>query len=97
VLRQPWVGRRQDAKPPRHLTEHWRVCALRRPTMVGSGGGLEPIETASQDELRALQLRRPRWTPSHAYRNVPLYRAKFDEACIRPRTAAPWRICGNIH
>ena len=28
-------------------------------------GGLEPIETASQDELRALQLERMRWSLRH--------------------------------
>jgi len=32
---------------------------------------LEPIETASRDELAALQLERLRWTLGHAYDNVP--------------------------
>jgi phenylacetate-CoA ligase len=32
---------------------------------------LEPIETASQDELRNLQLERLRWSLQHAYDNVP--------------------------
>jgi len=45
---------------------------------------LEPIETASADELRTLQLRRLRETLWHAYRNVPLYRRKFDEAGVHP-------------
>ncbi len=46
--------------------------------------GLEPIETASRDELTALQTTRLQWTLSHAYRNVPHYRAKFDAAGVHP-------------
>jgi phenylacetate-CoA ligase len=45
---------------------------------------LEPIETASADELRALQLRRLRWTVRRAYENVPFYRASFDAAGVHP-------------
>ena len=45
---------------------------------------LEPIETASADELRALQQRRLRWTVRHAYQNVPYYRASFDAAGVHP-------------
>ncbi|MGH3003357.1 MAG: phenylacetate--CoA ligase family protein, partial [Gaiellaceae bacterium] len=45
---------------------------------------LDPIEVASRDELGALQLERMRWTLRHAYENVPLYRARFDEAGVRP-------------
>ncbi|TAM82379.1 MAG: phenylacetate--CoA ligase [Jatrophihabitans sp.] len=45
---------------------------------------LEPIERASLDELRALQLRRLRWTLRHAYDNVPHYRAAFDAAGVHP-------------
>src|SRR3954466_1262702 len=47
-------------------------------------GDLEPIETASVDELRALQLGRLRWTLRHAYDNVPLYRRTFDAAGVHP-------------
>jgi len=47
-------------------------------------GELEPIETASADELRALQLKRLRWTLRHAYDNVPHYRASFDAAGVHP-------------
>ncbi len=46
---------------------------------------LEPIEKASRDELQALQLRRLQATLSHAYRNAPMYRAKFDEAGVHPQ------------
>ena len=35
---------------------------------------LEPIEKASVDELRALQLRRLKQTLAHAYANSPVYR-----------------------
>ena len=45
---------------------------------------LEPIETASADALRALQLERLRWTLQHAYDNVPHYRRKFDAAKVKP-------------
>ncbi len=45
---------------------------------------LDPIETASRDELQALQLQRMQWTLKHAYDNVPAYRAKFDEAGVHP-------------
>jgi len=45
---------------------------------------LEPIETASRDELQALQLQRLKWSLDHAYRNSPVYRRKFDEAGVHP-------------
>jgi phenylacetate-CoA ligase len=47
-------------------------------------GELEPIETASADELRALQLERLRWSLKHAYENVPYYRRVFDTAAVHP-------------
>lgn len=45
---------------------------------------LEPIEIASVDEIRALQLDRLRWSLRQAYDNVPFYRAKFDGAGVHP-------------
>jgi phenylacetate-CoA ligase len=45
---------------------------------------LEPIEKASVDELRALQLERLRWSLKHAYEKVPHYRKAFDAAGVRP-------------
>ncbi|MES1947999.1 phenylacetate-coenzyme A ligase isoenzyme [Salinisphaera sp. C84B14] len=45
---------------------------------------LEPIETASRNELQALQLERLKWSLQHAYDNVPRYKAKFDEAGVHP-------------
>lgn len=47
-------------------------------------GDLDPIETASRDEIGALQLQRMRWSLRHAYDNVPFYRAKFDAAGVHP-------------
>jgi len=49
-----------------------------------SPGELEPIETASVDELRTLQLERLRWSLKHAYDNVPYYRKMFDVAAVHP-------------
>jgi phenylacetate-CoA ligase len=45
---------------------------------------LEPIETASQDELQSLQLQRLKATLQHAYANVPHYRQRFDEKGVHP-------------
>ena len=45
---------------------------------------LDSIETASRDELAALQLDRLKWTLKHAYENSVVYRRKFDEAGVRP-------------
>lgn len=45
---------------------------------------LEPIETASLDELQAVQTQRLKWTLNHAYYNVPMYRRKFDAAGVHP-------------
>ena len=46
---------------------------------------LEPIEKASVDELRALQLKRLKASLIHAYDNSPVYRAKFDAAGVHPQ------------
>jgi phenylacetate-CoA ligase len=47
-------------------------------------GDLEPIETASRDELAALQLGRLRWSLAHAYDNVAHYRRAFHAAGVHP-------------
>jgi phenylacetate-CoA ligase len=44
----------------------------------------EPIETASRDEISALQLDRLRWSLRHAYENVEHYRQKFDAHGAHP-------------
>ena len=46
---------------------------------------LEPIEKGSRRALRALQLKRLKWSLAHAYRNVPQYRKKFDSAHVKPK------------
>ncbi len=45
---------------------------------------LDPIERASIDELRSLQLERLRWSLAHAYDNVAHYRAAFDAVGVHP-------------
>ncbi len=45
---------------------------------------LEPIEIASIDEIRGLQLERLKWSLNHAYNNVPMYKQRFDEAGVHP-------------
>ncbi|MBU0745410.1 MAG: phenylacetate--CoA ligase [Gammaproteobacteria bacterium] len=54
--------------------------AVRQP----APGDLEPIETASRDEVQALQLQRLRWTLQHAYDHVPHYKKAFDEKGVHP-------------
>jgi phenylacetate-CoA ligase len=45
---------------------------------------LEPIEKASLDELRALQLERMQWSLQHAYDNVAHYRKLFEDKGVHP-------------
>ena len=47
-------------------------------------GDLDPIETASRDEIAGLQRRRMAETLRHAYANVPHYRRAFDAAGVHP-------------
>jgi phenylacetate-CoA ligase len=54
--------------------------AVRQP----APGDLEPIETASRDEVQALQLQRLRWSLQHAYDNVPHYKRAFDAKGVHP-------------
>jgi len=54
------------------------------PVKKPAPGELEGIETASRDELQALQLQRLKWTLRHAYDNVAHYRTAFDAAGVRP-------------
>jgi phenylacetate-CoA ligase len=54
------------------------------PVKKPAPGELEGIETASRDELQALQLQRLQWTLRHAYDNVAHYRTAFDAAGVRP-------------
>jgi phenylacetate-CoA ligase len=54
------------------------------PDLTPARASLDPIETASRDEIAGLQLQRLQWSLRHAYQNVPLYRAKFDAAGVHP-------------
>jgi len=47
-------------------------------------GDLEPIETASRDELQALQLQRLKDSLRRAYAHVPHYHRAFDERGVHP-------------
>lgn len=47
-------------------------------------GDLEPIETASRDEITGLQLDRMKWSLDHAYHNSPFYKERFDAAGVHP-------------
>ena len=49
---------------------------------------LDPIETASRDEIAALQLARLKTTLQHAYDNVAHYRRCFDDAGVSPADLA---------
>ncbi len=54
------------------------------PVKRPAAGDLEPIETASRDEIAALQLQRLRSTLQRAYENVPHYRQSFDAKGVNP-------------
>jgi phenylacetate-CoA ligase len=49
-----------------------------------AGVSMEPIETASRAQLRAVQLERLKWSLRHAYENVPHYKRAFDAAGVHP-------------
>jgi phenylacetate-CoA ligase len=49
-----------------------------------SSAGLDPIETASRDEITALQCERLAWALHYVYANVPHYRTAFAAAGVHP-------------
>ena len=51
---------------------------------VPTPGELDPIETASRDEVSALQLQRLQWSVRHTYDNVAPYRKRCEEAGVHP-------------
>ena len=55
-----------------------------RPDLSPQAGALDPIETASRDEIAALQLGRLRQTLAHAYTHVPHYRQAFEAHGVHP-------------
>ena len=52
--------------------------------LTPSRDSLDPIEVASIDEIRALQLLRMKWSLNHAYSNVAWYKKCFDEKGVHP-------------
>jgi phenylacetate-CoA ligase len=66
------MARRSSTRPPR--TDEQRSAA----------GASEPIEHASLDEVRSLQLQRLKWSLAHAYDHVGHYRQSFDAAGAHP-------------
>ena len=57
---------------------------MKRAAARPAPGLLDPIETASRDELAALQLERLKWSLRHAYDNVPHFRDSFAAADVHP-------------
>ncbi len=47
-------------------------------------GDLSPIETASRDEISALQLKRMKHSLQHAYNNSPFYQQHFKDNGVHP-------------
>jgi phenylacetate-CoA ligase len=66
------MARRSSTRPPR--TDEQRSAA----------GVSEPIEHASIDEVRSVQLQRLKWSLAHAYDHVGHYRQSFDAAGAHP-------------
>ena len=56
----------------------------KRPAVPPRPEELDAIETASRDEIAALQRARLAWTLDHAYAKVPHYRRTFDAAGVHP-------------
>jgi len=54
------------------------------PTVPTRPEGLDRIETASRDQIAAVQLERMRWSVRHAYENSPFYRKRFDDHGVHP-------------
>jgi len=54
------------------------------PTKRPQPGDLEAIETASRDEIAALQLERLKWSVRHTYDNVEPYRKRCQEKGVHP-------------
>lgn len=54
------------------------------PVKKPSPGDLEKIETASRDEISALQLERLKWSVRHTYDNVAPYRERCQQKGVHP-------------
>ncbi|MBV9755982.1 MAG: phenylacetate--CoA ligase [Alphaproteobacteria bacterium] len=60
------------------------ASGFKRPATPPRPDELEPIETASRDEITALQCARLKATLAHAYANVAHYRQAFEAAGVHP-------------
>ena len=60
------------------------ASGFKRPATPPRPDELEPIETASRDEITALQCARLKATAAHAYANVAHYRQAFGAAGVHP-------------
>jgi phenylacetate-CoA ligase len=74
------ASRRWTRGLPNRAPEEPEPCPSSNP----APGDLEPIETASRDELQALQLQRLQQTLQHAYENVPHYRPPSTPQGVHP-------------
>src|SRR5499427_2873109 len=66
------------------------------PVKKPAPGDLEPIETASRDELQALQLKRLQWTLRHAYDHVAHYRKAFESVGMHPNDVKSLSDLGRL-
>ena len=66
------------------MVQHCWRNAMNDPARPPRPDELDPIETASRDEITALQLTRMRSTLERAYDNVPHYKRRFDDAGVGP-------------
>src|SRR6266545_7450403 len=67
----------------RVLHPAWETRIRHRPTLE-YWQRLEKLQWASGDELEAFQLQELRRLLDHAWRNVPFYRRRMDEAGVSP-------------
>jgi len=66
------------------------------PKPIPVDDNLEPIERASIDELRGLQLERLQWSVRHAFDNVEHYRKAFEAADVHPDDIRTLEDLGRI-
>ena len=75
-------GPAHQQRPPTRAHVHGHVASVGCRSMGMEE--LDPIETASLDELRSLQTERLRATIQHTYANVAHYREAWDAAGVHP-------------
>jgi phenylacetate-CoA ligase len=75
---------RTDKKSPVREETLLQIPMRKLRTLAPERAELDPIEVASEGDIRRLQAERLSWSFRHAYDNAPHYRAKFDSAGVRP-------------